>query len=421
MVRIGIIGAGFMGKGLAYQASVTPDVQCVAIADVRLDRAVACATMLQRPYRVARTADDLRAAAGDTDLAVCEDGRLIAAAGGIDLVLESSSDTTAGGQHAELALQQGKHVVMMNAEADLLFGPYLMALAARHRVTYTSADGDKHAVIIRLVHELRSWGFELVMAGNMKGFLDRYANPTSIIPEAQKRNFDPKMTAGYTDGSKLGVEMALVANALGLSAPAAGMTGPRVDHVKKVLRHFDFDAIRRGGPVVEYVLGAQPDGGVFAVGYCDHPFQRSMLSTLKMGRGPFYVFYRPYHLCHVEAINAARDAANGRPLLQPWSGFRTNVFAYAKTDLPAGTRLDGFGGYACYGLLENYDPGATMPGLPLCLADNVTLTRARRKDERLTWSDIDHDPSAPAFAMYARALAAAEAPGRGSLVEGGPR
>jgi predicted homoserine dehydrogenase-like protein len=213
------------------------------------------------------------------------------------------------------------------------------------------------------------------------------------------------MTAGFTDGSKLAVEMALVANALGLSAPIPGMVGPRVDHVRDVLDHFDFDAIHRSGPVVDYVLGAQPDGGVFAIGHCDNAYQRSRLSTLKMGAGPFYVFHRPYHLCCVEAMRTIQEAVNGRPLLQPWCGFRTNVYAYAKKDLRAGERLDGFGGYTCYGLIENCARATVAPGLPICLADEVTLVRDARKDERLAWSDVRYDPADPAFAMYARALA----------------
>lgn len=398
-----------MGKGLAYQAAITPDVDCVALADLDVDRAVACAEFLQRPYRVARTVDEAAAAIRDSTLAICDDATLLARSDGVDLVLESSSGIAAGGRHAELALTHGKHAVMMNAEADLIFGPYLTALAREYGVTYTSADGDQHGVIVRLVGDLRSWGFELVMAGNMKGFLDRYANPTSIIPEAAKRNLDPKMSAGYTDGSKLCIEMALLANALGLSAPIAGMCGPRVAHVREALDRFDFEAIRRSGPVVDYVLGAQPDGGVFAIGYCDNPYQQSMLKMLKMGNGPFYQFYRPYHLCHVEAMAAVKDAARGHALLQPWRGFRTNVYAYAKKDLRTGERLDGVGGYACYGLIENCGARPDAPGLPICLAEDVCLKRDVGRDEPLKWSDIRYDPAAPAFAMYAKALEASSA------------
>jgi predicted homoserine dehydrogenase-like protein len=394
-----------MGKGLAYQAAITPGITCVALADLDVGRAAACATFLQHPFCEVHSASDAAAAIGDSKLAITGDGQVVAECEGIDVLIESSGEL-AGGHYAEQAIRHGTHVVMMNAEADLMFGPYLMTLAAAHGVVYTSTDGDQHGVITHMVDELRSWGFELVMAGNIKGFLDRYANPTTIIPEASKRNFDAKKTAGYTDGSKLCIEMALLANGLGLSTPSVGMTGPRLDHVRQVLDVFDFPAIRRGGAVVDYILGAEPDGGVFAVGYCDNAYQRGMLATLKMGAGPFYLFYRPYHLCYVEAMDTVKQAAAGRTLLQPAHGFRTNVFAYAKRDLRAGDRLDGVGGYTCYGLIENCTTADVAPGLPLCLADDVVLTRDVRRDERLRWDDIAHAASAPAFELFARAVEA---------------
>lgn len=403
-IRIAIIGIGSMGKGLAHQARITPGLLCNGLADRDLSRAVACATFLGREHRMVETADQVSDAIRGGLLPVCEDGRLLAACQDIDVLVESSSDIAAGGQHAETAISAGHHVVMMNAEADLIFGPYLMALADTAGVVYSSTDGDQPGVIAHLVDEIERWGFELIMAGNMKGFLDRYSDPTKIMPEARRRNFDDKMAAGYTDGTKLCIEMALVANAFGLAATTTGMIGPRVGHVREVLEVFDFEAIRRTGPVVDYVLGAQPDGGVFVVGHCDHPYQRSMLKMLKMGDGPFYVFYRPYHLCHVEAMAAVLLAAEGRAVMQPRHGFRTNVYAYAKADLPAGRRLDGFGGYTCYGLIENCDFLASPPGLPLCLTEGLVLARDVRKDQRLTFADINHDPDSPPLAMFAKAL-----------------
>jgi predicted homoserine dehydrogenase-like protein len=414
---VAIVGIGSMGTGLAYQAEVTAGTHCVALADIDLSRAVACADLVGRPYRIVQSSSEADEAIRAHAIAIVTDANLLADCSGIEVLVESSSDIAAGGQYAERFLTSGKHVVMMNAEADLIFGPYLLQLAARHQVVYTSTDGDQHGVIMRLVDELREWQLELVMAGNIKGFLDRSANPTSIILEAQKRNYTPKMTAGYTDGSKLCIEMALVANALGLSTSRPGMTGPALTHVRQVLDHFDLDAVRRAGPVVDYILGAEPSGGVFAVAYCDNAYQRSMLSTLKMGDGPYYVLYRPYHLCHVEAMSTVMGAARGIPLLQPEHGFRTNVFAYAKTHLRAGDRLDGVGGYCCYGLIENCEPGPASPGLPLCLSDDLVLTRDCRPGERLAWDDVRIDPRAPAFQMYAKALdaAAASRPAAGAL------
>jgi predicted homoserine dehydrogenase-like protein len=404
-IRVGIIGMGSMGKGLAYQSQITPGIECVAIADIKLERAIACAEFLKRDYRVAHTLNEVCDVVRQSKMAICEDGALLAQCDQVDVLIESSGAIAAGGQFAATALEHGKHVVMMNAEADLLFGPYLMQLAQDHQVVYTTCDGDQPGVIKRLVDQLEFWGFELVMAGNIKGFLDRYSDPTKIIPEASKRNFDAKMTAGYTDGTKLCIEMALVANALGLATTVPGMMGPKAHHVREVFQLFDFDALRRSGPVVDYVLGAEPDGGVFAVGYCDNDYQRSMLSVFKMGDGPFYLYYRFNHLCHVEAMASVAEAyLNHRALLQPIYGFRTNVYTYAKRDLHRGENLDGFGGYTCYGLIENCDQNDAHPGFPICLAEGVTLKRNLRRDEKIFMDDIDYDSHRSDFVLFAKAL-----------------
>src|SRR5262249_43322766 len=162
-------------------------------------------------------------------------------------------------------------------------------------------------------------------AGNIKGFLDRYSDPVKIVPEADKRKLGYRMATAYTDGTKLCIEMSLVANACGLATTVPGMQGPRARDVHEVFDLFDLATIRGGGqPVVDYILGAKPDGGVFAIGHSDHPYQREMLAYYKMGQGPFYLFYRPYHLCHVEAMaGIAAACLDGRSVLQPDHGLQT--------------------------------------------------------------------------------------------------
>ena len=208
------------------------------------------------------------------------------------------------------------------------------------------------------------------MAGNIKGYMDRYVTPTSIVPEADKRGLDYKMCSSYTDGTKLNIEMALVANAVGASASVPGMHGPRAAHVREIFDHLSFSRIWDGRrPLVDYVLNAEPTGGVFVVGYSDNAYQQSMLAWFPRNRvAPFYLFYRPYHLCHVEAMRSVAEHFGCAALLQP-AMFSTNVFAYAKRDLREGERLDGIGGYACYGLIENYHEGHA--GLPICLAEGA--------------------------------------------------
>ena len=399
-IRVGLIGTGVMGRGLLYQCGVTPGIQCVALADLVPQRAIESAEMAGLPYKVVHSLGEMNDAIRQGFTAIAEDGNLVAACQGASVLIEASNAIAEAGRFSVTALETGKHLVMMNAEADLIFGPHLLRLANARGAVYTSCDGDQHGVIRRLVNDLEMWGFNLVMAGNIKGFLDRYSNPTKIIPEADARQLDYKMATAYTDGTKLCIEMSLLANALGLRTNVAGMQGPAARDVHEVFQLFDFERLWAGRePCVDYILGANPGGGVFAIGHCDNPFQRRLMAYYKMGTGPFFLFYRPYHLCHVEAVECIVDAAlDGNSLLEPTCGFRTNVYAYAKRDLKAGESLDGLGGYTCYGLIENCN--SDHAGLPVCLAEDVILRRDIPCDAPIRMSDIEIPARRLDFELY---------------------
>ena len=406
-IDIAMAGAGAMGRGLLHQCLVTPAFRCVALADTDLETAIDCAEAAGVPYEVVSDLGALHDCIRDDQLAVCRDAALAAQAESAEVFIDASNAIRDAARFCPVALDHGKHLVMMNAEADLAFGPYLMQKAAEQGVTYASCDGDQHGVIKRLVDDLRLWGFDLVMAGNIKGYLDRYANPTSIVPEADKRNLDYRMCTAYTDGTKLGVEMALLANALDLKPPVPGMHGPQADHVEEVHDLFDLDTLwKKHGPVVDYILGAEPDGGVFAVGYCEDPYQQRMMEYYKRGDGPFYIFYRPYHLCHVEAMDAIATAVlDDSSLLQPEYGHVADVYAYAKTDLEPGDELDGIGGYACYGLIEDCADQDDPAGVPMTLADDAHVTTTIKKDEKIPASQIEIDESRADVRLYNQSLA----------------
>jgi len=410
-IDVAMAGAGAMGRGLLHQCLVTPSFRCVALADTDLEAAIDCAEAADVPHEVVSDRRALHDCIRDDQLAVCRDAALAAQAESAEVFIDASNAIQDAARFCPVALDHGKHLVMMNAEADLAFGPYLMQRAAAQGVTYASCDGDQHGVIKRLIDDLRLWGFDLVMAGNIKGYLDRYANPTSIIPEADKRNLDYRMCTAYTDGTKLGVEMALLANALDLETPVPGMHGPRAGHVQEVHDLFDLNALwEEHGPVVDYILGAEPDGGVFAVGYCEDPYQQRMMEYYKRGDGPFYIFYRPYHLCHVEAMEAIATAVlEDRSLLQPEYGHVADVYAYAKTDLEPGDQLDGIGGYACYGLLENCADQDDTPGIPMTLANDARVATEIEKDEKIPASRVEIDEDRADVRLYKQSRATGRA------------
>lgn len=406
LVKVGIIGIGAMGKGLFYQCHITPGIECIVICDKKIERCIDAVELLQMPYKVVESADALNLVINEGLIAICSDGRLLSEAEGIDAVIEASNSIAPAAVYAITALEHHKHVVLMNSEVDLMYGPLLSAMAAENGVVCTSCDGDQYGVMKHLIEDLARWGFELVMVGNIKGFLDRYVDPKTIISEADKRNLDYRMCASFTDGTKLNIEMAIIANAYGLSTRVPGMWGPSMDRVEKVLDSYDFDRLWRDRtPFVDYILGAEPGGGVFAVGHCENPYQRFMLSYYKMGKGPYYLFYRPYHLCHIEAMEAVLNAVlHGECFLSPRCGFQTNVFAYAKCDLSAGQSLDGPGGYTCYGKIENCTDNTNRPGIPVCLADHLILTRGIRKDERIGLENVSIDWERPDWQLYKKAM-----------------
>lgn len=403
-IRVVVAGAGAMGKGIVYQCHITEGIRCIGLSDPRIERASGVAEWLGYEPVDPEHSGGADLCKGDPLMFVTEDSSILAELPCADVFIDASSSVMEAGFFCEKALNSGKHLVMMNAEADLIFGPYLHDLAKRNGVVYTSSDGDQHGVIKRMVDEISIWGFDIVMAGNIKGFLDRYSNPESIIPEADKRNLDYRMASAYTDGTKLCIEMLLLANALGLDVPRPGMTGPPAASVSEVPALFDLPGIwQRGRGVVDYILGAEPGGGVFVVGHCKDEYQRSMMHYYKMGPGPYYVFYRPYHLCHVEIAATIRDAAAlGRPLLVPGWGFRTNVFSYAKKDLKKGEKLDGIGGFCCYGMIEQV-PENGGDGLPICLAEGMSLKRDIPKNSRVLWEYVDIDGKRPDMIMFSKA------------------
>jgi len=405
-IQIGIIGCGAMGKGLVYQASIHPEIECVVVSDLKIENCTKFLERLGLPYKIVNSKSEMHQAIDEGKIAATEKSELIPECQSIEAVIESTSSIIQGGEYAVATLENKKHLILMNAEIDLTYGPYLMQLAKVNNVIYTSIDGDQYGVIKHLIDDIENWGFDLVMTGNIKGYLDRYANPKMIIPEADKRNLDYKMCTSYTDGTKLNIEMALLANAYGMKTPQTGMFGPPADSVYEAFELFDFDKIWEDKtPFVDYILGCQPDGGVFAVGYCDHPYQREMLKYYKMGCGPYYLLYRPYHLCHIEGMQTVIDAVrNDKVLLQPYKGFQTNVFSYAKMGLKSGQKLDGLGGFSCYGMIENCEDQIDNPGLPVCLADDVILKRDIGKNQKIYFNDIIIPEDRSDFEIFKKAM-----------------
>jgi predicted homoserine dehydrogenase-like protein len=407
-IRVAIIGIGSIGKGLVYQVNATPGMKPVAIADIYIKKAIDCAKWLQLDYEVVNTLSDLNYAIQRGKVAVTDKGELIAASGLVHVMIESSNAVLQGALHALKAIQNHQHVVMMNFEAEMMYGPVLLRAAQEEGVVYTCADGDQPTVIKRMIDEIELWGLDIVMAGNIKNYLDRYTDPVKIAPEADKRTLDHKMCSSYTDGTKLCVEMAVLANAINGKTAVPGMFGHSMKHVNEIFDYVNFDEVwDRKHPLVDYVLGGEPKGGVFVVAHTADKFQQYTFNWFPpdVGPGPYFIFSRPYHLGHIEAMHCVAEAyLDGTARLQPIYGMRANVHTYAKRDLKAGDRLDGMGGFNSYGLIENFSDNESNLGLPILLNDNLKLKRDVAKDQRIALEDVEFDPNDKAFQLYFQAL-----------------
>jgi predicted homoserine dehydrogenase-like protein len=397
-LRVGLVGAGFMGRGIALQIeSATVGMDLVAIANRTLARAHDAYALsgVHDPRHVEseRQLEQTIAAGGR---AVTEDPHLLCRAEQIDAIIEVTGAVEYGAAVVLDAIDHGKHVVLMNAELDGTLGPILKRRADAAGVVYTNSDGDQPGVIMNLFRFVRGLGVRPVVCGNIKGLHDPYRNPTTQQGFAERWGQDAKMVSSFADGTKISFEQAVVANATGMRVARRGMYGFSVEPgtpLEDVVTRFPADEVMSGDGIVDYVVGAVPAPGVFVLGTHDHPVQRHYLELYKLGRGPLYCFYTPYHLCHFEVPNTvARAALFGDAALAPVGPINVEVVTAAKVDLKAGDALDGFGGYLSYGLAENADVASAERLLPMGLAEGCRVRRDLQRDAVLRYDDVDVPP-----------------------------
>jgi predicted homoserine dehydrogenase-like protein len=243
-------------------------------------------------------------------------------------------------------------------------------------------------VAMNMFRFVRSIGYRPVLAGNVKGFLDHHRNPDTQKGFADAHGQRPFMVTSFADGTKLSLEATTLANATGFKVRQPGMEGPRLDHVRDLLDLYDPKELLDQG-IVEYVLGAEPGSGAFVVGYNDDPMLMPYMSYFKMGDGPLYMFYRPFHLTHLEApLSVARAVLFGDAAIAPQGAPVCEVATIAKRDLETGEALDGIGGYSCYGLIDNVENTRRDDSLPIGLAAGARLTRPVAKDQPIKNGDV---------------------------------
>lgn len=394
-IRVAMLGAGFMGRGIALQiASAVQGMELVGIANRHVAGAVKAFEQAGQPRpEQPDGAQALARALAAGKRVVTDDPALLAAADGVDVVVEVTGSIEYALSGVLTAIEHGKHVVMMNAELDGTLGPILKQRADAAGVVLTNADGDQPGVIMNLYRFVKGIGVRPVLCGNIKGLHDPYRNPTTQEAFARKWGQKAHMVTSFADGTKISFEQAIVANATGMRVARRGMHGPTVPSgtpIKEAVDWYPLDDLLEGPGIVDYVTGAEPGPGVFVLGTHEDPLQKHYLNLYKLGEGPLYCFYRPYHLCHFEVPNSiARAALFADATIAPLGAPMVDVVATAKTDLRRGQVLDGMGHYMTYGLAENADVSVAAGLLPIGLAEGCVLKRDIAKDTVLTYADVE--------------------------------
>jgi len=389
-IRVGMVGAGATGRAIALQlGSPVLGMRLVAIANRTAQHA-------ERAYREAGftqwiRAESVREAEDALSRGVpilTEDPSVVTRSEGIDLVVEGTGSIGAGARVTLDAFDQGKHVVLVNAELDSLLGPILKVKADKAGVVVTHTDGDEPGVAMTLLRYLRTLGLRPVAAGNIKGMVDYYRNPDTQRDFAKKHDQDARKVTSFADATKLSMEATVLANATGFRVGRRGMYGPACSYVREVANLLPGAQMLETG-LVDYAVGAAPHTGAFVVVHEDSPLKKVQLAYYKLGDGPFYVFYTPFHLPHIQiASTIGRAVIHRDPTVTPIAGPVCEVVTVAKRDLRAGECLDGIGGFCTYGLIDNISESPALTPLPIGLSEGRVLRRDILKDEVIKFDDV---------------------------------
>ncbi|NPV71611.1 MAG: NAD(P)-dependent oxidoreductase [Firmicutes bacterium] len=393
-IVVGVIGAGQMGAGLVVQLETMPGMRSAVVADIVAERARDSLLMAGVTPGDVVVTDDLEEASralSSGKRVATRRGTLVAGCPNLDVVVDCTGDPNSGAEVALEAITARKHVVLLTVETDVTVGPVLNRLARAAGVVYTVASGDEPGVIMDLYNHFKALGFSVLVAGKGKNNpLDRSANPSTCADEAGARAMNAKMLAAFVDGTKTMVEMAAVANATGLVPDVRSMHGPNAD-LDRLLEVFELKprggALNRFG-VVDYTVGNVAPG-VFVIASIENEKVRQDLGYLKMGSGPNYLFYRPFHLANIETpISIAKAVLLREATIAPSSGLVAECMTVAKKDLAPGEEIDGIGGYTVYGSVDTAEAARAEGALPLGLARGAVLKRTVRKGELVRYDDV---------------------------------
>lgn len=397
-IKVGIIGVGEMGKGLINQicrytqGMVVSAVYNRTVKKAELAMHIAGVENFEKVSNVNQMS--LAIEAGKT--ALTNELELILDCPDIDVLVELTGQIKFGLETILKAFKNGRNVVTFNAELEATFGPMLKKKAEEYGVKYTLGDGDQPGVTQNLYRRVKAMGFEPLLCGNIKGIQDHYRNPSTQNEFAKKWGMSAEMAANFADGTKISFEQAVTANSNNMCIATRGMIGPKYKgHVDEMTSGFypDVEKLSHLGGIVDYVVGGNPGPGIFIYAKAQDPLSVKYLDYGKLGKGPLYSFYVPYHLLFFElAFSIARLIDLNDITLDAKSGMKVEVVAVAKEDMNPGDTIDGLGGYKTYGMCDNTAEARTDNLLPMGLAKGSTVKTPLKKDDFITLDDVHvHD------------------------------
>ena len=397
-IRVGVSGAGWIGSGFVAQVAQMKGIVVPVLADSDTEaafRAFGAAGIDPGDIVEANTPGKVSDALWAGKRVITGDYTLAAQVEEIDIVADVTPSPAIGAETAYACIQHGKDIVLVNIEADVTVGRVLKRLAQKAGILYSVSSGDEPGCIAELWEYVIILGHEPIVIGKGKNNpLDRSATPDTVAESARLSGKDPFQVASYVDGTKTMFEMTCAANATGCLPMRRGMIGPEAtqETVTQLFALQEDGGITTFPGAVDFVQGNSMSGGVFITVRVRDERIRGDLQYLKVGKGKYCTFFRPYHLWFLEApISVARAHLYREVWLAPLDRPVAEVMTIAKRTLIPGERLDDFGGYTFYGTIERAEIARAFNALPVGLAPGATVTRLVPAGEIITWEDVQLD------------------------------
>ena len=405
-VRIGVVGCGEMGTDIVTQVAQMQGIEVAAIVARRPHQAHDAVRIAKREADRSvevQTDSAISALIESGKTAIVPDADLLMNNGLIDVIVDATGKPVAGAEIGLKVIEHGKHLVMMNVEADVTVGAYLKQMADKMGVVYTVGAGDEPSSCMELIEFVTAMGHTVVAAGKGKNNpLNHDARPDDYREEAIRRNMNPRMLVEFVDGSKTMVEMTAIANATGLVPDLPGMHGPAasLQDLPKVLCPVEDGGILSRKGVVDYSVGKGVAPGVFVIAEMAHPRLRERMNDLKLGEGPYFTFFRPYHLTSLEVpLSCARAVMYGKADMVPLQKPVAEVCAVAKRALAPGERLDAIGEYTYRSWAMSVGDARAANAVPCGLLEGGTVTAPIAKGELITYANAAPQPASPLVAL----------------------